>query len=62
MANPETKQQKRGKKVAAESRRKPASAYIYQFSERAQGGTNPEVYRILDSPNPEEENSPARED
>lgn len=62
MANPKAKQQKREGAAAEESHRKPASAYIYQFSEHAQGGTNPEVYRILGIPNPEEKTAPTPED
>ena len=62
MANPKAKQQKREGAAAEEFRRRPASDYIYQFSDHAQGGTHPEVYRILGIPNPEDKTPLTRED
>ena len=62
MMNPKAKPGQRVEAEDEEFRHRPAADYIYQFSDRAQSGTNPEVYRILGIPDPREKSTPARED
>ena len=63
MMGPEKREKTRqGEAAPPEIRRRTAAEQIYEHHEYAHGSTHPEVYRRLGIPNPEEENSHARED